>query len=130
MARGSKSRNRSNERDTQFVANRPVARASARVVTSPLSLIQDLRSWDPEPATRPALTFSGQVATVGAYSPKKVTARSRKMLANAIGFHAPSQVLICVRRKRRKEVLHALFKTGRGSGRGRKRFNQFSKIRC
>ncbi|QXP44321.1 MAG: hypothetical protein [Arizlama microvirus] len=44
-------------------------------------------------------------------------------------FHAPSHVAVCVRRKTRDEVLHALKKTGRGSGRP-KRFNQFSKVKC
>lgn len=54
-----------------------------------------------------------------------------------LGFHMPWQVIICVRRRRRSEVLHALKKTGRllkGRGGGgfkwRVRRNKWSEVRC
>lgn len=46
-----------------------------------------------------------------------------------VRFARPDLVGVCLRRKTRKEVLFALGKTGRGSGRPR-RFNQWSKIKC
>lgn len=49
-----------------------------------------------------------------------------------VGFALPWQVIICVRRKRRKQVLHALRIAGRrGIGRGKKqRRNEYSEVRC
>jgi len=48
-----------------------------------------------------------------------------------IGFQYPWQVMICVRRKRRKEVLHALKKTGgRGAPHKKPRRNYWSEVRC
>lgn len=46
-----------------------------------------------------------------------------------MGFRAPLRVAICVRRKVRDQVLHALGKTGKGSGRPRRR-TRFSNVRC
>lgn len=44
-------------------------------------------------------------------------------------FNIPKAVGICVRRKARKEVLHALGKTKKGSGSGR-RHTPYSRIKC
>lgn len=49
-------------------------------------------------------------------------------LPSAVQFKAPKKVLICIRRKRRKEVLFAFKKTKGGSRRHRR--NYFSDIRC
>jgi len=56
----------------------------------------------------------------------------RDELPYRIGFTLPWQVIICVRRKRRREVLHALRFTGKGATRlMRKRKNKFySEVRC
>lgn len=48
--------------------------------------------------------------------------------AGPIGVRRPDSVAVCVRRKRRKEVLHALRRVGRNSGRRRR--NQWSDIKC
>lgn len=49
-----------------------------------------------------------------------------------VGFALPWQVIICVRRRRRREVLHALDVAGkRGVGAGKKqRRDEYSEIRC
>lgn len=49
-----------------------------------------------------------------------------------LGFHAPWQVVICVRRQRRKEVMFAYGRAGKvGNGRGkRQRRNYYSQVRC
>lgn len=49
-----------------------------------------------------------------------------------LGFHLPWQVVICVRRQRRREVLHALKRTGAGSARNQKPAvrNYYSNVRC
>lgn len=46
-----------------------------------------------------------------------------------IAFSSPRRILICVRRGIRKQVLHALKKTGK-RGQRRPRFNAFSRISC
>lgn len=49
-----------------------------------------------------------------------------------VGFHMPWQVVICVRRKKRREVMHALQIAGRsGVGRGKKhKRNAYSEVVC
>lgn len=52
--------------------------------------------------------------------------------ARRLGFHLPWQVIICVRRRRRREVMHAIGIAGkRGVGAGKKwRRDRFSNVRC
>lgn len=45
------------------------------------------------------------------------------------GFDNPWKVIICLKRKMRKEVLHALGVAG-GTGFKKKKYNQFSYVRC
>lgn len=49
-----------------------------------------------------------------------------------VGFHLPWQVIICVRRQKRREVMHALNFAGKsGLGRGKKQNrNRYSEVRC
>lgn len=60
----------------------------------------------------------------------------REVVSRRLGFHAPWQVIVCVRRQRRREVLMANFLRRRGGmgsmvRRIRKvRRNEFSEIRC
>lgn len=53
-------------------------------------------------------------------------------LSRRVGFQLPWQVIICVRRKRRREVMHALDIAGRkGVGAGRpQRRDEYSEVRC
>lgn len=53
-------------------------------------------------------------------------------LSRRVGFQLPWQVIICVRRKRRREVMHALNIAGRkGVGAGRpQRRDEYSDVRC
>lgn len=61
----------------------------------------------------------------------EINAKRWRTVSKRVGFHAPWQVIICVRRKRRREVLHALNKTGAGKGRQRRPVrNTFSEVRC
>lgn len=48
-----------------------------------------------------------------------------------VGFALPWQVVICVRRKRRREVLHAMGKTGKGQAKQKPSVrNYYSNVRC
>lgn len=53
-----------------------------------------------------------------------------KALSHKIGFHDAKRVLICIRRKMRKQVLHALKLTGKGARSRRHRQSEYSSIRC
>lgn len=53
-------------------------------------------------------------------------------LSKRVGFALPWQVIVCVRRKRRREVLHALnVAGGKGIAKGRRiRRTEYSEVRC
>lgn len=99
---------------------------------------EDRRQYHPESEFAPAKRLDGRptrgvrVATV----PKKRTVGVRKIrvyreniLPWQVAFKDPKRLLVCIRRRIRREVLHAFKLTGKGSG-SAKRFNQFSGIRC
>lgn len=52
------------------------------------------------------------------------------MQRDVFAFKHPPSVAVCIRRKQRKQVLHALRKTGRGSGRSSRRWMRTSSIHC
>lgn len=96
-----------------------------------LSSISDGRVWDPQTVftprgpLRPSRLLSGQpsrlqVPRTSPWSP----------LPSGVAFQQPKQVIACIRRKQRRGVLHALRKTGKGSGYGKKPRNLWSNIRC
>lgn len=90
--------------------------------------IEDRREHHPLGFFRPARKLDGGGSDpVVVRSPKN---KSKAFLARGLGFARPGAVVVCVRRKQRKEVLHALKKTGRGRGGGRKRRNWWSTISC
>lgn len=56
---------------------------------------------------------------------------AREGVSRRLGFHLPWQVIVCVRRQRRKEVLHAFRIAGGGVGKGKRwRRGRFSDVRC
>lgn len=101
---------------------------------SSLTDVQDFRRWTPTrpkmaktvlgtPArvtTRPVKTYSPSLRTFGA--PKRALREVKQ-------FVDPRSVLVCARRKMRREVLHALRKAGK---RGQKtpRRNYWSDVHC
>lgn len=88
-----------------------------RVLQYPKSL---LRQMKPRIVAKPkAYTDYGRYGGRHLYRPRPVT----------LGFLTPKKVLICVRRKMRKEVLHAFKKTGKG-GQKRPLRTQFSNFHC
>lgn len=87
------------------------------------SLPDDFRTWSPEPRLRGPQTYSGSTP---------VTRTSRR--ASAYGytdhFAAPQAVVRCVRRRQRKEVMHALGKAGKRGKKGPYRRNLWSRVYC
>lgn len=127
-------------RDVIAIANRsPLLPRSLtfRPLVSPvdLTVFEDRRTFHPERDQRPARSFSKALHRLVVKEPLRNPDRFASLRAfpasipTRIGFEDPKRVLICVRRKRRKEVLHALKKTGRG-GQKKPRRSWYSSISC
>nr|QJB20757.1 MAG: hypothetical protein [Microvirus sp.] len=84
---------------------------------------QDRRRFNPTKKFMPAQSVSGMTA------PRKI--QKYKPLAYAKEqFSDPRKVTICIRRKQRKEVLHALGKNGKNGTKNRYRRTQASSFAC
>lgn len=121
------------QRDLSTIANRPRLLDTIQYPFKAFSLtpVEDRRTYHPDGPFRPARTFRGTPASVSGSRKLDHRAKSRSFrnLSSVINFQVPSSVLICVRRKSRREVLFARKKTRRGSRSGRSR-NWFSSISC
>lgn len=133
---GRRSRNRRDSgRATEAFSSRPLASLARPIV---LALPADLRQVEDRRRYHPLGNERGVATTQGSVSVRPGAAKSRfkkPYKASAwpsagLRFKAPKNIVLCVRRKIRAEVLHALKLTGRGRGRGKKHFNKFSKIGC
>lgn len=122
-------KSRSKWRGSFLTANR---RLPLQLLT-PLSVFEDRREWNPEGDNAPARSFNKSRHRL-----VSIPRRPRKSVAyikpnfytpDVVAFHAPRKVLICVRRKRRKEVMFALNKAGK-AGQRSPRFNEYSEVSC
>lgn len=112
------------------------------VAFQPLRVIEDRRTWHPEGPRRPARSFNSsrhrlkaapssiqrtaQVPSGRFANPLKIWDTPA---THQVAFERPQSVLVCVRRKIREQVLHALNKTGK-RGQKRPRFSYYSSIKC
>lgn len=91
-----------------------------------LSLFEDRRTYHPERAARPAFSLPRMASRLVA---REARGRSGRQTKAPVAFADPNRVLVCVRRKRRKEVLHARGIAGsRGFRRPRRSF--YSEVSC
>lgn len=97
-------------------------------VRSALQMLEDRRLFHPDGEFRTPRSFFMRPRLVVRNANLK-QARSKFSVPSAIGFDVPKRVSICVRRKERREVLHAKKLTRKGS-RGGKRRNFWSNIHC
>lgn len=117
------------KRDAFVVASTPAVllqRALSPVlspITETANLLDDWRTWSPEPRTRRPKTFSGS-------SPVIKSSRTATPFGYADFFAAPQAVVRCVRRKARREIMHALKKAGKRGPKGRYRRNLWSGVHC
>lgn len=146
MARRSRSGRR--ERDDTHIANQQFTRLlspTRSVFSEPL--IEDRRAYHPEDFNRPPLTFDhvpapirrvpqavrAQSVVVRGPGGRPLKARSRPVrfyVKDVAAFVQPRRTVVCVKRKMRKEVLHALkIAGGRGIKRSRRR-SWLSNVRC
>lgn len=154
MARRSKSKSqRDGSRDplddldqqTPVSGQTPSPAPLARVIRQK-SVLEDRRNWAPrlkaEPQRvqardtlgRPARIVHGRVSPRVVRGPGGKPLQSKKhpvsFLSNARALFAePRKAIICAKRKIRREVLHALHRTGKGS-RSPKRRNEWSNVQC
>lgn len=125
-------------RDNPYIANNtlPLSKSPTFLKTpSFFSLFEDRRQFHPSGFQRPARSFNRPNHTLVVPKPSKINSgpsRPAKLINNltaSIGFENSKSVLVCVRRNIRKEVLHALRKTGR-VGQKKPRRSFFSSIKC
>lgn len=148
---GRKSKNRRQQRDTPKIASPLLLSRLTHPLPSPLKLIEDRRTYHPQGPNRPArsLTKANHQLKVAAPkkkptvirgpggAPMKSAARPKPFnplrpfssLPATVGFRSPKQVIICLKRKVRKEVIFAKKLSGKGSRSSRRR-NNWSSIRC
>lgn len=106
----------------------PRMRSLPRLV-APLSTYEDRRTYHPiSRAFRPAFSIPRASRIIKAVEPKAVRRFSAQTKAT-LAFADPRRVLVCLRRRARKEVLLALGKGGGGSKRKPRR-NHLSEITC
>lgn len=103
---------------------------------------EDRRRWTPLSEIRPAkgaVSVSHRLKTFRFSQPttKDIFDEhvKKRRTVERVGFYRPWRVIICARRKMRKEVLHALKRYGRGMSaykwkKQKPRYNKFSSVIC
>ncbi len=114
----------------QKILNEPV-KTLRRDLQKNLRSMEDRRTFHPD-RNRPFRSFFRVMHRLGSFSPKTRRSRIyRRQIRERIGFVDPRFVLVCVRRKIRREVLMALGE-GRG-GRGSQKkahWSEASRLKC
>lgn len=140
MAR-SKGRSRPTYQKTKTLSATPMTVARpiglpklSRLPSVTLGQYEDRRTYHPEPYTRPAFALPRKAARLVVRKPKNESSVFNAPYTSpppiSVGFAVPDRVAVCVRRKRRKEVIFALNKTGAGAKSKRRRKNAYSNVGC
>lgn len=131
MGKSGKTHKRATRDDLTSLVARPVRSPLIKPTTfdflSKLTEVDDARTFSPEIA-RPARSILSRSATQLVAPRKAQRVHGRTTVPHAVGFARPREVVICVRRKERREVIHALRKNGRGGKRAR--WSEWSHINC
>lgn len=147
MARGRRGRVAAERDPSEIAIDDMLAMPQPLPVVSPLLPlplvpveIEDRRLFHPLDEFAPARDLTGQDAEVRIKKgvvrrgPKGMPLRAPRSLSGDLeknlGFRMPHTVLICARRRIRREVLFAIKKTRKGSGARRHRRNYFTDIHC
>lgn len=134
---------RSRRRDTTDITNEvaftqvPITIRPVNVPSRRLQEYEDRRSWNPEGSQAPARSFNSSRHRLSLAqkhrngSSLRTSGWSQAFTSpGTVAFANPSRVLVCVRRQQRREVLHAIRKTGYRNNRKSPKFNYYSKIAC
>lgn len=94
----------------QSVANRKktVIASSYNVPRAAFMEVSDRRRFHPEGVDRPAVMLSGSPVARLVVGPDVKRGPRRGVLPWTLAFANPSRTMICVRRRERREVIHAL----------------------
>lgn len=139
MARRDHHKDRRSEETTDFSTDSEVLRQFIKKTSvvarplhlsppKPLTLLEDRRTFHPDKLTRPAAAIPKKASRLRAGSAKQ--SRPHGPISPRIGFTAPKQVAVCVRRHTRRSVLFAKNLTRKGAGSGRRRRNEWSNVTC
>lgn len=102
-----------------------------RPLSTVLRELEDRRTFHPDGGLRVPVAFRRSSAKLVASRVQKwPVVRTWNDIPVGVSFSVPFDVLRCVRRKVRKEVIHALRLTGKGAGAKRRRRDDFSNVRC
>lgn len=127
---GQRRRNLSNVATSPQVHSLTLANTRRPVTSHPLlTPYLDNRLWRPEsPLSRPISRLGGSPARLKVHAPAAPVGKPVTFLPSGVAFRDSSRVLLCIRRARRKQVIHALGVAGR---RVRKpKFRADSRITC
>lgn len=122
-------RRRARSADAPVIANDPLSSLLQASPVRPMEVIEDVFTEPSIPHDRRLFqfhepeVFKMEVSDGISYGVSSVAPPSGVRVAT------PSRVAVCVRREQRREVLHALRRTG-GGGRKRRRYNEWSNISC
>lgn len=126
--KGGKSRSR-DVRDTSDIANPrlllPLIDLTAIPPSDLLRSIEDRRAYYPERAVRPASLFSKPRHRL-----QMSPGTNLFKLPIGVGFEDSARVLVCVRRAKRRQVMFALKKAGRGGGSRKRRKGPYTDVKC
>lgn len=88
--------------------------------------LEDRRQWHPQPKhlRTPAVTRSGAARLQ--LSKRPTSTRTANQLSQRVAFASPKHVLVCLRRKIRREIFFALKLKGRGGSRKRNPWSNYS----
>lgn len=90
--------------------------------------VHDRRRFRPD--LHPAITVDGKTARIALVNTTRNNRKYRSP-AERYAFIEPKKVMVCKRRKKRREVLFSLRKAGKGKkGYIKKRRNKYSDVRC
>lgn len=116
-------------RDTIVYRYRPTVRAQSVSLSPLVNLYEDRRVYHPAgPFFRPVSAFV-KSATLKKVPMRTTIGKVRYFNTAFPAFSDPDKVFVCVRRKVRREVLHAVFGKLSGFG-GRGRKTAVSDVRC
>lgn len=118
-----------NGRDPSPIARPSLHRSSTDYSPVNLALYQDHRSFHPEGPFRAPLSLLGRPRP-RIIAPQLPMRSGKRPRLYQLAFQAPDDVIVCVRRKRRKEVLFAKNKAGKSGQQRKRRRTYFSSISC
>lgn len=101
--------------------------------------VEDRRRWNPEGSSAAAASFDSPRHRLRAFQSRRSTRIQGStsvpfgfgglLEESGVAFRRPSRVLVCVRRRIRREVMHAFGKAGK-VGQKRPRRGPYSSVRC